>query len=225
MRKFLLAIGVTIFSAGYSYADCGDETWVIPPKEIDPAVLSKMTAVATLTAENPAFTQLSVYELKGGKFVAIAKVPVTKVMGVSHAPTCRPPNNPLDGLRIPVFEINGPYVRAALNAKYDSSIWIRPDEFGSQHTVLISSLPKHIYVRTDLGQDGEGLSVYQKPVIEEPHTILPKGYGILGVMQQSGDFIQVGLPYGEGGLRPIGWIRIRDENGRLVVWPWHYDSC
>lgn len=220
MASILLSL-----TSGLSYADCGDETWIIPPNEIDATVLTKLTAVATLTAENAAQTQLTVYDLKGGTFTAVSKIAAAKVTGVSRAPTCRPAGNPLDGLRLPVLETNGPYIRAVLNAKYGASIWIRPDEFGSQYSVSVSSFPRHRYVRSDLYQGAEGHAVYQNPVEEEPHTILPKGYILLGILQHSGNFIQVGLPHGEGGIKPIGWIRVRDEQGRLTVWPWHYDDC
>lgn len=225
MKRLFLAVAVAIVAASWCRADCGDEAWVVPPNEIEPAVLSKVTAVMTLSVRNSSYTHLTVYDIKAGTFTVLAKISLEKVKGVSKAPTCQPNANPLDGLRLPVIETQGPFVRAVLNAKYGSSTWIRPDEFGSQYTINVSSFPPGTFIRTDLLQRPEGHSVFQNPSVEEPHTILPKDYLLLKVLRQVDNFILVGLPEGEGGVKTIGWIRVRDEQGVLTVWPWYYDEC
>lgn len=224
MRNFYVFI-ILFVAIGTVNADCGDESWLVKPEEIDAKVLSSLTAVMTLSAENGDQKEITVYDFKKSTFTAIAKIPVGKIRGVSHAPTCRPPGNPLDGLRLPILDVQGDYVLAVLDPRFGSSIWIRPGEIGTHYVLQISSISKHSYINSSFNPGPAGHRVYQNPDDEKVYTMLPKEYGVLGVLQQKGDFIQVGLPYGEGGVAPIGWIKIRNESGQLTVWPWHYDSC
>ena len=44
--------------------------------------------------------------------------------------------------------------------------------------------------------------------------------------EKIGDFVKVGIARSEDAtIEPIGWVKIRDANGKLIVWINYADLC
>jgi hypothetical protein len=78
------------------------------------------------------------------------------------------------------------------------------------------------------------VKVYSYPGDDAKFTVLdaapaipaaPRQRSAYRVLARHGDYLQLGGAGPDEALKPIGWIRIRDEAGGLAVWPAYRDDC
>jgi hypothetical protein len=134
----------------------------------------------------------------------------------------------------PVIERRGDFLLTVIDARTDERAWIREhglDDGGQD--VFFSPLEDALvgrYLDVTLLRDGPSVALYRAPsssarlTPREARRRLSSGGTHLRVLRVEGDFALLDGEDGED-LQPVGWVRIRDERGLLVVWPEWVSGC
>jgi len=145
----------------------------------------------------------------------------------------------VENYRFPVVETLGEYVRLIYDPVENMPAWINLREFADRSNydlIMIDSLAVRqnsydwidIFPFTTTGKR----KLYQQPRQDAPVTIITKAdrrFQSLKIMAQQDGYLQVGTARWvndeEMKITPIGWIRIRDDANRLMLWIVAVDNC
>jgi len=204
------------------------EEFYQPRAEIRDAALKGVIGLVTVGMGPEPRSELPVYEVgPEGHFRLAGSLPLEQTRAISGL------DDGIDSVRrFPVVARRGEYLLAVVDARSGERAWIREHEWrGPEDYVLFNTLEEAFL---GAGVDVLALSrearapLYRapSPKARSADTAMEPPLDALRVMRMQGDFAQVGISRGvEEDPEPVGWIRIRDDKGLLVVWPVMTDDC
>jgi hypothetical protein len=143
----------------------------------------------------------------------------------------------VENYRFPIVERQENYVRLVYDPVENLQAWINLQELGGFHhnLLIIDTLvaKQSSYDFVDIfhfTQNGKR-KVYQQPDQNAAFAVISKNarqFRWLKIIDQKAGFIQVGtIRYlnDQPKVDPIGWVRIRDDEKRLMLWIVSVDNC
>jgi hypothetical protein len=248
MEIMKTAACVLLLVGGTAFADAPVENWVIPPEEVGDAARKAAGAIA-LTFEIPedarkfqsrevAETQLRLYtkdreEFREARVVRSADVrPVSETIWEARRST-----------RLPLLNETADYVEVMYDVKSGACGWfykqdLRYPEGSAMREPQIDWMDGRLqafdYPRTWLlfpWAPGHVVSVYAGPsLLEKFVSVKIQGRDVeiggrkldfetLAVTGTANGFAELVHDRRELGAQHLGWVRLRDDAGRLLVWP------
>jgi len=229
MKNILFAGAAIIALAVGAAADCGDETWGVPPTEVHPDIASKTKQVLLMYPAKTAPASIHMYMPANGNFNPGELLSTTELLPISRAPVCSDDRHPLRGGRYPIYSIRGQYVEAVINAKTGATAWLSLPETNGR-LIDLSSVTKPTAFNPDFSPTNQEVRVYPFPDDQHfPYTIFPKG-AILKASGQEGDYLHLTAARWDEKKQQwevvsVGWVRLRSPDGNLLLWPWYHDDC
>lgn len=215
---------LVLAAAPPSAADCGGEAVTVSTASIAPAALRGAVGVLTLSLRGPAPSTIDGYvdaALTGPRSVPLsAWVPVTRAPGCFKTHT-------FDGSRFIVTARSGEWVRVVPDSTQEEGLWLDLKMLARDFSTHYAAWES---VRPGFGVNPELLrgppAAYAGPDRKARRLAWPPGIGNYRVLEQRGDFFELGYwPGPEGKIVSAGWVRLRDAQGFLQLWPWYYDDC
>lgn len=247
----LTAMIMAISSQGYS--DAPVETYFLEKTQIPDNVLRETKAVLTVNIIDPkAYAEyynqpnlklapyITVYKKTGNSF---------KKMGILEKAQIKTPTGgnygPSTWYRFPVTNSKGEYFEIIYDISEHKKCWVNFSELKSslsgEKPVLdwFTTQPSSEPVSVDIFflTRNKEIRVYTSPTSGSPSQALTPQSDILRtsevyddrafqIIERKNGFGHLGVNQGcDRPARSVGWIRLRDENGRLLVWPIMGLSC
>ncbi len=208
-------------------------------EELGPDVLKHTVGILTLNAGVKGGKEWQTYIRQGGKFVPdriLNLVAATKP--VSHFGLSSVEG--VENFRYPIVSRQDRFYCVVYDPIADSRAWVNFDElekhfYCNEVEIETSSSPRlglgsiNIFCFTQSGRR----KLYTQPDEQAAFSIVAKGEGhysgLIG-LEQTGNFLKVGRALAnEDGeterMEELGWIKIRDEAGRLTFWLEMFDDC
>jgi len=232
MQMALMFVGgVLCLSA---FAETPYEKYHVAYKKISREVLRNTVGILTISSGAQKGTTLRTYLWVADQFIPAAEIKVIETTPISsfgdHAAS---DSTSIAKYRYPIIETIDPYARIVYDPVNDRSAWINLDEtkkLFSSVTVtrlneLSASLPLYvdIFCFTNSGRR----KVYKSPRADDGYFIVARSeerYGRLKVMELGEGYLKLGQPrfnqtsFELEAVDPVGWIRIRDDQGQLTFW-------
>ena len=135
------------------------------------------------------------------------------------------------GYRFPIVDRSGSFIQIAIDPVADRRIWVSTADLtvAFLHTELYFGEFQKLgeFVDPFFGDPQAVRTLFQAPNPWSKATrISGPQFATLKVIAQKKGFVQVAHP-GNGGGHPVplGWLRIRDAQGRLQIWITNFDDC
>jgi hypothetical protein len=124
-------------------------------------------------------------------------------------------------------------MRIVVNPRTGQSCWVEKPESGgswSSGLVWFDSLPANrVWLDPFTLTGSDSLAVYERPGGRLLRVLNKDSMpGALRAVRQRGNMVLVEAVSGDPEnytATPIGWIRVRDSLGRLLLWLYDFDSC
>ena len=238
-RLSVLAIAVLVV-ASVASADAPTEVQLVEPSDLPDSILIQVIAIANIDQEPgtssaiPRFTQHESDFTQVGYLNLCGCVPFSRYGWFGYDGDVH--STPIGGVaRFPVIEASGRYIRIVTNPHLNSSEWVeRPQERTSWRSGLVwtdSLTNSPVWLDPFFLPGKDSVVVYDSPG-GKPCGLLAKNGtpGALRAVEQIGDFVKVEavvLGYFDATptVSPVGWIRVRDPKGHLLVWLRDFCSC
>ena len=228
-----MCAAVLLLLAMPALADCGDQVYAADPRRIPKSVARRAVGAVTFynlpdeaTQAVEVFTRLSAEYPK--------YLTPRQARPVSWTPTCQSPRG-INGAQFPVTEISSGALRFIVDWKTGREAWYRGGSAYKVHVVDYreNPEPRKGYRAVDVFFRRDSVRLYDAPSASARYRLLrsgksepPRQRSAYKLMRKEGNFIQVGDGGWEGkNLEPIGWVRWRELDGELAVWPAYYDDC
>jgi hypothetical protein len=235
MRQLALPAFLLLLTAGsvqQAAAEKPREEYYLARKDIAPTVLRDTIGMVSVwrgqmesrRPEGP--WMISTYERKGSFYKASRPVPMTEAQPISGWDFTD------QALRqFPVVQRDGLFVLTVLDARSDRRAWLRvekkPWNIDYLHYAGVAEPEAYSGLTIDLFHLApESRRLYAEPRLDAPFRIASResdSRGYLGndlkVVKIQGNFAQVAKVLGPSRLSaPLGWVEIRDRDGRLTIW-------
>lgn len=228
----LLTLLIPIFAQPVAAADMSREEYYLSRNEIAPTVLREAIGAVSVWRGLAAGRlpdgpwMLATFEHKGHAFTTGPRVAVKQTRPVSGWDFLG------KALRqYPVVQRSGLFVLAVLDSRSDQRAWLRvekaPRTIDYLHYAAVGDPEAYTGQAIDLFHFSSGARrIYVQPRLDAPFRIVskePGGQGFLAedlkVVKVQGNFAQVAKVMGVDQLsKPLGWVEIRDREGRLTIW-------
>jgi|GEM_PF-6842049 len=133
----------------------------------------------------------------------------------------------VENYRVPITAATGVYLQIVLDPVADTRAWVSPDDlvtYANTEILWFDSLARH-----DVTVDCASFSPSGKvELYTAPHAdSLKSGAGVppaLEVIAADGGYLKVAKlvldpATGDFTPKPVGWVRVRDDAGRFLIWP------
>ncbi|MBI5247149.1 MAG: hypothetical protein HY923_08200 [Elusimicrobia bacterium] len=217
--RFLLA-GLLTFAATRANPDCGAPSFVIAGGKIPAKILSRAIGVIEFTGQPDEDSQnLHIYHDRAG--TAEGELSTVQAGPVSFMPTCRERKG-FDGNMFIVTETWEGAIRFVSDWSTGREVWYRPGGGVYDHRLWLFSDEKLAdFGAVDIFFRRDKVALYDSPAADASKTFLqavpsewPRQRSAYRVLDRRDGFIQIGEDE-----RAAGWVRWRDEDGILAVWP------
>lgn len=223
-----------------TFADAPSEGYHVAYKDISKEVLRNTIGILTINSRAGKEATLQTYAQKAGQYVPAALLKAADTIPISsfgYHPTID--SEAIGNYRYPIIERTDMYVRIVYDPVKNLSAWINLAEaekhFSTYVTMLhdletLKSFSIDIFSFTESGKR----KFYKFPGKPNNYFIVEKSdtsYGSLTVMDMRKGYLQLGKPrfndstFELEDVDPIGWIRIRDDQGLLTFWIMLVDMC
>lgn len=218
--RFLLAALLT-FAATRANPDCGAPSFVIGGGKIPAKILSRAIGVIEFTGSpDEASENLHIYHDRAG--TAEGELTTAQAGPVSFMPTCRERKG-FDGNMFLVTETWEGAIRFVSDWSTGREEWYRPGggSYGHRLWLFSDEDSARDLGAVDIFFRRDKVTLYAAPEAGAAQTFLqaapsewPRQRSAYKVVARQNGFIQIGEDE-----RAVGWIRWRDEDGILAVWP------
>ena len=143
----------------------------------------------------------------------------------------------ISNYRYPIVEEFGEYLRIAYDPINNLKVWVNRKEVEENfHTsvVMLDSIktPLPDFVDIFYFTKSGKRKLYKEPKKDAEFTVISEDkykYTLLKIIDQENGFVKMGIYHfvyqGESTIEPIGWIRLRDDQGALMIWIKGVDLC
>ncbi len=230
INTIVIAIITVILFPSWGLADAVGEGYSIRSSAISDTVRIDCIGVFTIVA--PHGSSFEEWRPSDTGFVPVENISFRQTIPVSVGHL---PSYPHAYFRYPVVTTNDSYYQIVIDPVRDKRVWICETDYDTQYFDYLSLIAFNpgfefvdVFYFTNSGQrkyystpqTSTDFKIYSKPreYHWEPNYYL---YSHLNVVKQEGDFLflkefvmRVDYDYED-----IGWFRIHDDRGRLMVWP------
>ena len=233
IRKIILMILVCLLGSGLLFADAPYEEYHVAYKDISKDVLKNTIGILTINSGVKEGTNLKTYLISGNKFTFNKILKVKETIPVSNFGYHSGIEElDIDNYRYPVVSQSDNYLCIVYDPKKNSQAWIDTEEAKQDFyfdLVMIDSMPTPFELFVDVfnfTEDGKR-EIYTEPKKDAPGITISKELfeqSLLKVTDQKNGFIKIEGPafvshdIGKGHIELSGWIRIRDDEGNLIIW-------
>lgn len=246
MRNFNRIIGICVVSIlllSSVFADAPYEKFHISCKDISKEVLRDAIGILTVYSDKRKPKELKAYSKQGDQFVFGGILKLKEAIPISSFGYhyC-PPLPPLDcdslnirTHRYPIVASFDRYLCVASHPVKNLRVWINVEDLKEDFKVSILMLEEinswDGFIDIFCFTESKRRKVYREPKRDSDYFIIsPKGELLLKAIEQKDGFIKIGrvdvdFDTYEESIEPIGWIRIRDDEGRLMIWIEDVDLC
>lgn len=223
-----------------TFADAPSEGYHVAYKDISKEVLRNTIGILTINSRAGKEATLQTYAREAGQYVPAALLEAADTTPISsfgyHPPV---DSGTIENYRYPIIEATDSYVRIVYDPVKNLSGWINLIETGKRFSTSVTMLHDlealksfsiDIFSFTESGKR----KFYKFPGTPDNHFLVEKSdisYWFLTVMDMRKGYLQLGKPrFNDStleleGVDPIGWIRIRDDQGLLTFWIMLVDMC
>jgi hypothetical protein len=249
MKKMLWIVIAAMIMAipSQGYSDAPVETYFLERTQIPDNVLREMKAVLTVRIIDPkAYAEYySQPNMKQAPYITVYKKTGNsfKKMGILEKAQIKTPtggeDRPSTWYRFPVTNSKGEYFEIIYDILGNKKCWVNFSELKSllsgEKPVLdwFTTQPSSEPISVDIFflTRNKEIRVYTSPTSGSPSQALTPQSEILRtnevyddrafqIIERKNGFGHLGVNQGcDRPARSIGWIRLRDEKGRLLVWP------
>jgi len=149
------------------------------------------------------------------------------------------PSKEIENYRYPIIETIAPHARIVYDPVKNLSAWIDLSETEKDFSTTVTLLnelneSQSFYVDIFCFTESGRRKIYKSPAKDAEYFIASKSdrrYELLKVMELGNGFLKLGKPRFKPdslemeGVDPIGWVRIRDDQGQLIFWIKYVDMC
>jgi len=237
--------GAFILTSGFlfilpTFADAPSEKYHVAYRDISTEVLQNTIGILTINPGAKKGTSLRIYLRQADRFVPDSLLKVLETTPISNFGYHNPEGtSKIENYRYPIIEMIGRHARIVYDPVKNLSAWIDLDEMEKDFfttVTLLNALNESLpyYVDIFCFTESSRRKIYKSPAKGAEYFIAAKSdrrYGLLKVMEIGEGFVKVGNPrfnsesFELEGVDPIGWMRIRDDQGRLTFWINDADGC
>jgi len=219
------------------FAEAPSEKYHVAYPSISKEVLQNAIGILTINPGEKMGDTLRTYLRQAHTFVPFTHLDVLKTTPVS----CFGYHNPkeIENYRYPIIEMIGQYARIVYDPVKNLSGWIDLNETKKDFSTTITLLNElneslRYYIDIFYFTESGRRKIYKSPAKDAEHFIAAKSdrrYGFLKVMELGEGFVKLGKlrfnfeSHELEGVDPIGWVRIRDDQGQLTFWIQDVDMC
>lgn len=237
--KIIIVSGISLLFSLSLFADAPYEKYHVAYEDISKDVLKNTIGILTINSGIKKGTELKTYSRNENHFTYRTSLLVKETIPISNF-----------GYHPPIDELNIENYRYPIVAKFDQYLcivydpiknlttWVNIKEIEenfSTSIVMVDSIktPSLFFVNIFYFTKTGKRKLYQEPQNDAKFTIISKNeskYHLLKIIEQRKDFVKIGVvhvdfdTYKES-IEPIGWVRIRDDQGRLMFWIADVDFC
>lgn len=230
----IFAISILSFPV---FADAPTEKYHVTYTSIAKDVLKNTIGILTINSGTRGGTALRVYTRMADRFVADSSMKVEETTPLSSFGYHGDASIKLiENYRYPIIETIGSHARIVYDPVKSLSAWINLEEtehdFYTKVTLLsdLDALSKYYVDIHGFTKSGRR-KIYESPEKDAQYAIVAKSStSLLKVIEIGEEFVKLGKPrfnndWQEEGIDPVGWIRIRDDEGKLTFWLTFFDNC
>jgi hypothetical protein len=224
-------VSLALLGAIPASADPVEELY-LSREELPDGVLRGLLGVATVQVFAGTPWVLPRFEPGASGFVATGEVVLVQTQAVSGWTYAD------EALRrYPVVDRKGAFLQVILDARTGERAWLQEQpELGPRPTVSFHALDAEglegsgIDLHSLLAPD-EGVTFYEAPSPGAPRVRgIPEGVvnmpGLLRWLRREGDFVLIGADRGlTEEVQALGWVRLKDTQGTLRLWPMWPSGC
>jgi hypothetical protein len=217
-----------------TWADGPTEQYHVPRGKVIKEILKKTVGILTIRSGKKNGTELKTYKripqkVGADQFQNDGKLAVaTDTRPVSNFGYQTPDNeHQIENYRYPITAKSGKFVRIVYDSLGKSEAWVNLDEVEKDFEIKALMLkrikaPSPFYVDIFYFSATGVRKLYSKPSRDPEYSLIREKdhkYSELTIIDQKGEFVKVGASDGdEKSIKPLGWIRIRDDHGALTIW-------
>lgn len=225
MKIQTLAAFMIVGLSSVCRADCGTQAYVIGGNRIPLKVIRRAVGVVEFSGEpTESLENLHIYHDRQGRIEDW--LTPAQSGPVSTMPKCREKKG-FDGNTFLVTEIWEGSVRFVADWSTGREVWYRPGGGPYQLRLWSFTQPgEKLPELVDIFFRHDKVKVYSAPdtgsrllILETAPVEWPRQRSVYEVMSYHDGFIQIS----DAG-KPVGWIRVRDEDDALAVWPAYRDA-
>lgn len=210
-------------------AGSGLDLYYVLWEEVSDRVLKDAIGVLSITSRTG-----DIYELRTERRIDGGFEPATPLnIGNETTPVSHfgfhPPQRSAHGHRYPVVDTAEEHLEIAYEVPYNKRIWVSlqnlEEDFFVKLTMFDSiDVPSPFYVDIFFSSEYKKRTVFEEPKDDAKNRVLDIGqYGrsLIRVTDARHGFLKIGmgsLDYPEESIIPLGWIKLRDDKGRLAIW-------
>ena len=221
------------------YADAPYEQYHVAYNDISKDVLKNTIGILTINSGVKKGMELKTYSKSEKKFIFDKILRVKETTPISNF-GYHPPIDELhfENYRYPIVGKSGQYLQIVYDPKKNLKAWINIKEVKEKFftsIVMLDSIktPSPFFVDIFYLTKNGRRKLYKEPKNDADFIIISKNepkYSMLKIIEQKNGFVKIGIVHinfetlGET-IEPIGWIKIRDNQGMLTIWIMDIDLC
>lgn len=237
--KVIIVGGINLLFSLSLFADAPYEKYHVAYKDISKDVLKNTVGILTINSGIKKGTELKAYTRIEKQFSYNKTLKVKKTIPISNF-GYHPPVDELciSNYRYPIVAKFEQYLCIVYDPIKNLKTWVNMKEVEENFytsTVMVDSIkiPSSFFVDIFYFTKSGKRKLYKEPRNDAKYIIISKNeskYGLLKIIGQKKDFVKIGIVHVdfdtyEESIEPIGWVKIRDGQGRLMFWIKYVDLC
>jgi len=239
INKIVILGVVSLLYSSFLFADAPYEKYHVAYENISKDVLKNTIGILTINSGVKKGTELKTYSRIGKQFIYNTTLRIKETIPVSNF-GYHPPIEELniENYRYPIVAKFGEYLCIVYDPIKNSKTWINIEELEKNFYTSIVMLdnietPSSFFVDIFYFTKNGRRRLYKEPKKNADFIIISKdkyGDSLLSIIAQKNEFVKIGVvtvnfdTYEES-IKPLGWIRIRDDKGMLRLWIKYVDLC
>jgi hypothetical protein len=206
-------------------------------------ILKQTRGILTVNSRESGCDTLTLFEKNGGNFKKIKKIDVlNESVPISNFGYEQPiRENYVTAYRFAVISKNDRYVQVIYNIRKNLSGWLSFEELNKKYSIMLIMFNENVNLTKALNfvsiyrftLSGKR-KVYKRPIWNSSYKIISKNdpkYDVLFVILEiKNGFARIAhydfdMNQIKETIDPIGWIRIWDDEGMLLIWLYDVDLC
>lgn len=242
MRKIntcMIAVVISLLCSQPLFADGPYETYHVAIDDISKDVLKNSIGILTINAGIKKGMELKTFVRDEEQFTYVKNLKVRGETTPISNFGLRPPidTSYISNYRYPIVGKVNHYLCIVYDPKRNIKAWVNKnaieENFSGVSVIIIDSLktPSSFFVDIFYFTKSGRRKLYQESKNDADFIVISKDehkYSLLRIIEQKNGFVRIGIAYvdysaGQESIEPIGWIRIRNNQGMLMIWVKYVD--
>ncbi len=232
INKIIALIIVSLLYSLSIFADAPYEKYHIAYKDISKDVLKSTIGILTVNSVVRKVVKLKTYSRDGKQFIYNKTLKIKETIPISNY-GYHPPIDKwhISNYRYPILAKFEEYLCIVYDPIKNLKIWVNTKEIEENvYTSIVMSdsikTPDSFFVDIFCFTNSGSRKVYKEPQNDADFIILAKyqfKYLLLKIIEQRNGFIKVGSFHlnhdtDKKTIEPLGWVRIKDNQGMFMIW-------